>query len=528
MKTSNNRTSIKRIAFLFIAFAGIFAFAFAFLVVFNEKMELKKDIEKAKSEYLQNKKDAIVSQSVKIYKTIEYYQAKGSTQEELKNQIFNIIESIFRDPLEMIYPFVYTDDGTPIYDPVLMRYQDTKLSSLLTKDNKNILKKIFQIGKNGGDFYEFEGFYDNSKKENKNLIFAREVSGLGWIVGTGAYLDDFNSVIEAKKSESDKKISSFILKIATLTIALYLANIMKYNLLANRLSRELKVINNTFSKAAKTYKFIDKKEIQLEEFQTIVAHANSMIETIKINTNKLHELNANLEEIVQDKTSKLQASVELSKTLLKDQDRFINNALHEINTPLSVILMNTELFHLKYDKNPYFQKIQAAVKVLENINEDLNYASKKDRLIYKKQRIDFSSYLHKRVEYFTDVACENELEFVVYIEENISIDFNEVELSRILDNNISNAVKYAYAHTRIEIALKRKQQSIQFSIGNHGETIQNTYNLFKRYYRENESRGGFGLGLNIVKDICEKNEVSIQIESEEEYTTFRYNFPLKA
>lgn len=521
------QSSIKRITFLLIIFSGIFAFIFACIVIFNEKMEFRKDIEKAKSEYMQNKKDIIVAQSLKIYKMIEYYSGKKNSNLELQGHVGSILETIFKDPLELTYPFVFSLDDNLVYDPILLRHKDEKLSLLKLGSQKSILEQIRKISQKGGGFFEFKSFYDNDAQANSSLIFIRRPNKQGWIVGTGAYLDDFDSVLAQKTKESENKITSFILKITTLTFVLYVISIMKYRFLTQRLSREIATIDNSFKEASKTYKFIDKADIHLDEFKEIVTYANSMIETIKTNTTKLQALNANLEKIVEDKTSKLKQSAKLSKSLLKDQDKFINNALHEINTPLSIILMNTEMYHLKHDRNPYLEKIEAAVKVLETVNEDLNYIAKKDTLVYKKEIVDFSAYLKGRIEYFFDVAYQSELRFTCKIEEDVFIDFNEVELSRILDNNISNAIKYSYSNTNIDISLKTQNKIAQFAISNQGDSIKSSENLFNRYYRENSARGGFGLGLNIVREICEKNSVNIEVNSKSGNTTFKYEFKLR-
>ena len=102
------------------------------------------------------------------------------------------------------------------------------------------------------------------------------------------------------------------------------------------------------------------EKIKFQEFQEIVTHANVMIEEIKNKNNALVELNSNLEEIVEQKTIELKRSIDFTQELLEKQDRFVKNAIHEINTPLSIILMNIDLYNLKFEKNPYLIKIEAA------------------------------------------------------------------------------------------------------------------------------------------------------------------------
>ena len=113
------------------------------------------------------------------------------------------------------------------------------------------------------------------------------------------------------------------------------------------------------------------------------------------------------------------------------------------------------------------------------------------------------------------------------IEENIMINFNEIELYRIIDNNISNAIKYSKDSSCIEISLQKEEQKIKFSVKDEGIGIKDTSKIFERYYRGDKITGGFGIGLSIVKNICLKNSIKIDVESKENFgTTFIYTFNL--
>jgi signal transduction histidine kinase len=186
--------------------------------------------------------------------------------------------------------------------------------------------------------------------------------------------------------------------------------------------------------------------------------------------------------------------------------------------------MNIDLYNLKFEKNPYLLKIEAAVKVLDNIYEDLAYVVKKDRVVYEKAMIDFSKFLTERVDYFEDVAEGNKLHISMEIMPDLFILFNETELQRICDNNLSNAIKYSYEKHPLHVKLYDDGNEVVFEVENCGETIKSPDQLFNRYYREDEARGGFGLGLNIVKGICDTNGVSIEVLSDESKTLFRYRF----
>jgi signal transduction histidine kinase len=169
-------------------------------------------------------------------------------------------------------------------------------------------------------------------------------------------------------------------------------------------------------------------------------------------------------------------------------------------------------------------KIEAAVKVLENIYGDLSFLVKKDNVDPRVDMIDFTQFVRSRVEYFGDVAIGNKLEIKSYIEDDIFIIFNEFELQRLCDNNISNAIKYSYINETISVRLYRKDNHTVFEVENRGDKIVEIDKLFQRYYREDGARGGFGLGLNIVHEICENNKVEIKVISDERRTLFKYCF----
>jgi len=249
-----------------------------------------------------------------------------------------------------------------------------------------------------------------------------------------------------------------------------------------------------------------------------------MIAKIREKNSDLVRLNTNLEKIVEEKTGALKRSNEYTKELLNQQDRFVNNAIHEINTPLTIIMMNIELHNLKMPKTPYLTKIEAAAKVLENIYEDLGYVVKKNHTPYPKENLQMSQFLEERIAYFHDVAEGNDLAFNAHVEPGIWIFFSSVELQRIVDNNLSNAIKYATTKSTIEVCLHVKGVKIEFKITNMGKPIRKPEKLFERYYREDQARGGFGLGLNIVKEICQANDVGIEVVSKEGQTSFIYTF----
>ncbi|MDQ7067816.1 MAG: HAMP domain-containing sensor histidine kinase [Sulfurimonas sp.] len=210
----------------------------------------------------------------------------------------------------------------------------------------------------------------------------------------------------------------------------------------------------------------------------------------------------------------------------KQLDNFIKDSVHEINTPLSIINVNIDLYNRKNEENKYMQRMKAATKVLSNIYNDMDYLIKHERLTYEKVQINIKEFLQERIEYFSEVARMKKIIIKSELQECESIYMNEKQLQRLIDNNISNAIKYSYEDSSIDISLYMKDNRCHLSFKDYGVGIKQTEKIFTRYYREDASKGGFGIGLNIVKSIISKENIDLQIESEpKKGTQFLYIFP---
>jgi len=227
----------------------------------------------------------------------------------------------------------------------------------------------------------------------------------------------------------------------------------------------------------------------------------------------------------EDYEDKLKIEKEYSQKLLDSQKRFLRYAVHETNTPLAVIVANIELFEMEHGKHSALQNIDAATKNISSIYDDLSYLTQKDKLDYPESEIPFCVFVESRVQFFDIVANQSNVHFEMIDESNNSnIYFNETKLQRIVDNNITNAIKYTYDDELITIILKNIGEHHVFEISSHSRPIKDTEHIFDAYYREDDVEDGLGLGLNLVKNICYKESVSISVDSCESKTTFCYRF----
>jgi two-component system, OmpR family, sensor kinase len=211
--------------------------------------------------------------------------------------------------------------------------------------------------------------------------------------------------------------------------------------------------------------------------------------------------------------------------LNKRLDRFIKDSMHEINTPLSIINVNIDLYHRSNPANKYLQRIKAATKTLSTLYNDMDYLIKNERLSFEYESIDLSRFLMERCEYFHEVAALKNITIEPSIEEKVEIMFNPTQLQRIIDNNLSNAIKYSNEEGKIEVILERTAESCILRFRDNGVGIEDVGRIFERYYRENQDKGGFGIGLNIVKSIIDKAGIELQIDSVHgKGSTFSYTF----
>ncbi|WP_428024190.1 FIST N-terminal domain-containing protein [Arcobacter sp.] len=221
----------------------------------------------------------------------------------------------------------------------------------------------------------------------------------------------------------------------------------------------------------------------------------------------------------------LEKQMKYSQKILKNQKLFLRHAVHETNTPLSVIMSNIELYEMQNGKNEYLSNIEVAMKSIFSIYDDLSYLVKKDQVNYKVYSLDLVDFVRSRVYFFKSVATQVSSKFILECNcPEMIINFSETKLQRIVDNTISNAIKYTNKGEDITVKVEKITNFFKFSVSSHSKKIQDPQKIFDEYYREEESKNGFGLGLNLVKRICDEEGVIINVTSDSDNTCFTYIF----
>ncbi|MEB2805304.1 HAMP domain-containing sensor histidine kinase [Campylobacter upsaliensis] len=209
-------------------------------------------------------------------------------------------------------------------------------------------------------------------------------------------------------------------------------------------------------------------------------------------------------------------------------NRFIKDSTHEINTPLSVILMSIEqLERQNLEQSVKFLRIKLAAKTLHQIYSDLVFYNFSHTLSNEKESFDLSVLIKERVEYFRLFFEQKKLCLRLDLNTHSLFFANKNQISKLIDNLLSNAIKYNKKGGEIAIILK--ENSLVIKDSGCGISKENLMHIFERYARFNEDQGGFGIGLSLVKKICEENDILISCESKEgEGSAFRLEWELLA
>ena len=506
------------------------------LAIYSEYREFDLRARELRRHYLQEQKARIAYDTDRVLGFIrsEYRKHHGEiATQTLQSQIKSAIEELYGRPDGTGYIFIYDFNGTCLSDPVQRQNVGKNLYGFRDPNGVQVIRDLIRVAQQpGGGYVRYTWLKPTTQRPSPKISYARAFKPWSWMVGTGVYLDEVDREIARRREALREKTLRNILKIILLTGALFIVGWLGVLWLNRIIRREVERFNGYFERAAKSHLQIEEDQVGLEEFRTLARYVNEMLRGIHRRKKRLQELNLSLEEKVAEQTADLrernrmlQEEKAAKESLIQAQDSFIRQSIHEINTPLAVIMTHIDIFKMKYGQNRYLAKIEAASKMIATIYDDLSYMVKKNRIRVRRDPVDFSDFLRERIFFFQEIAEGNRLSIEPHIQEGIMICFGALQLQRIVDNNLSNAIKYARAESYIAVSLHREGEEIVLEfVTRSRQPIEDTRRIFEAWHREDEESEGFGLGLVIVREICEENGVKVEVSSDEERTVFRYRF----
>ena len=196
-------------------------------------------------------------------------------------------------------------------------------------------------------------------------------------------------------------------------------------------------------------------------------------------------------------------------------DSFSKDLIHDLNTPITAINLNMKILQ-KNDtlkENKALARIQKSVVNISDLHQNLRLLLEEET--FQLEDVDVSKILEEVVH--THQVMYPKLSWK-FAGKDLHVKTNEKALRQVLQNIVSNACKYNVENGVIKIQVKDKSLIISDS----GIGINDTKKVFDRNYTEHQS--GFGIGLDIVKRLCNNMDIKINIESSSEGTSFTLIF----
>ncbi|GEM_PF-3152142 len=271
-------------------------------------------------------------------------------------------------------------------------------------------------------------------------------------------------------------------------------------------------------------------------------------------TAELSNVNKNLEEIVEVRTRHieeknvlieeqkevLQNQHDSLKLLLKDQETLMAMIAHDLKAPLNraaglaeVLSLSGELSDDQLALNKKIIEVaHSGSKLIEQLTMLQKYEQSEDNLKMEKCEID--KLLSDQLEGYEKSATDKKIKLISNLNGPIVFKTNKDALSRILDNLISNAIKFSppYGTIKIDTSLSEKELVIKITDEGPGFTHEDKEKLFGKFQRLSaQPTGGessTGLGLSIIKILVDKLEGKIKLKSKPgQGATFILHFPIK-
>ncbi len=192
-------------------------------------------------------------------------------------------------------------------------------------------------------------------------------------------------------------------------------------------------------------------------------------------------------------------------------DNFIKDSTHELNTPITALMLSVNSPMVQTPKN--LERIRLSASRVSAIYKDLTYLmldsrSRENQVV---DRLLLNDIVKEELSYLILLAEKKKIKVNLYDREKIYFKIDKESFVRLIHNLISNAIKYNTIGGTIDITLNNKEIIVKDT--GVGIAKEHQKGVYERFYRATEQVGGFGLGLNIVHKVCSEYGIEIEFES---------------
>jgi len=251
---------------------------------------------------------------------------------------------------------------------------------------------------------------------------------------------------------------------------------------------------------------------QIEQFEIDKSIQPKLKET---RIEEFNRLNQSIEKLIDKNTS-----------IYRNQKEFIENAAHELQTPLAVfkakidsLIQSSEFTQAQFE---ILSSLNDSVSRLNRLNKNLLLLSKMENDIYfEKQTNNLSEAIEKNFDFFTEQAKAKKLIIKTELKVNVTVKSNPVLTEILISNLFLNAIRHNLNSGQVIVILSN--QSLTFSnTGQPRPLIADK--LFNRFSKSNPSEQGNGLGLAIVKKIADLSNWKISYSFSNNLHSFSLTF----
>ena len=226
------------------------------------------------------------------------------------------------------------------------------------------------------------------------------------------------------------------------------------------------------------------------------------------------------------------AQDKLKKQVLKNDElvaynkNFISNIVHQIRTPLAVIMSNVSMLEIisKNDIKKYTKQINAAINLLSNSYENLSYYISYEDLNYNPKKVDISEFICSRILFFEQIADAQHKHLLRNIKEDLSLEINDIELERLIDNTLSYIISICHVDGDLFVSLGKKDNQIKVSF-----STKVTKNIDFKYCKKITKPSiynisNFEFGWFLIHEICTKNKIGFESTNRDSLFKIEYRF----
>lgn len=182
-------------------------------------------------------------------------------------------------------------------------------------------------------------------------------------------------------------------------------------------------------------------------------------------------------------------------------ENFLKDIIHDLNTPATSILLNSKLLRKRGDFEE-IERIELSAKSIAALYKNLEFMTPNN--IQRDENVSIEEIVNGKIEILQKIYPK--INFTKDLTPLV-IKSNQNGIERIIDNIITNACRYNKKNGQVHLSIDKKKLIIKDT----GIGIKNTKKVFQRYYKENTL--GLGIGMSIVKQLCEVLNISIEIKS---------------